>query len=234
MITEIVIVVPVHGRPQNAAAVYTSHQGASEVPGRFVFVCSPDDCASIDACKATGSDLLIADWLSGPADFARKVNHAYRETEEPWLFQAADDVRFQPGWDTAALACAEATGALVVGTQDGGNPMVKAGRHSTHTLIARSYCDQPGASWDGPGTVFSEAYDHQWTDVELVELAKARGVWAFAHDSHVLHDHPLWVGRAGLEEPTYRKGAAHAREDQRLYVRRSRSWRGKRLVAGAS
>lgn len=221
----LVTICPVLSRPQNAAPAYASYQAASQVPGRFVFVCSPDDRATIDACMATGADVAIADWLPGPGDFARKVNHAYRETVEPWLFQAADDVRFQPGWDTAALACAEATGAFVVGTQDDGNPSVKAGLHSTHTLIARSYCDFPGASLDGLGTVFSEAYDHQWTDVELVELAKARGVWAFAHGSHVLHDHPLWVGRERLAEPTYRKGAARAREDQRLWLRRRRALR---------
>lgn len=225
----IAVLVPVLARPQNAAVVVESFLAARSVQSRLEFICTVGDDAQIEACSQWYDEpigIFMHDEPAGRANFAKKINYAYRETVEPWLFQAADDVRFQPGWDTAALACAEATGALVVGTYDGGNPSVKAGRHSTHTLIARSYCDQPGASLDGPGLVFSEAYDHQFCDVELVELAKARGVWAFAASSHVLHDHPLWVGRERLAEPTYRKGAARAREDQRLWLRRKRALGG--------
>lgn len=236
VVSEIVVVVPVLGRPQKAAVVAESHEAARRFPSWLVFVCSPDDEDQIQACRRAtrwengGGDVLIADFPPGPGDFARKVNLAYRATSQPWIFQAADDVLFDPGWDTALLAKAEATGALVVGTQDCGNPSVKRGEHSTHTLIARSYIDDPGASMDGPGSVFSEAYGHQYCDVELVELAKARGVWAFAHDAIVRHEHPFWVGRDRLDE-TYRRGMAQSRADARVYAQRRRLWRGLRSRA---
>jgi hypothetical protein len=201
----------------------------------WVFMCSSGDDDEIAACKKLGWTITM-DEPAGRGDFARKMNHAYLLAADhcfDWIFQAADDVRFQPGWDTALLNCAEKTGALVIGTQDGGNPSVKAGRHSTHTLIARSYIDSPGASWDGPGTVFSEAYSHQMCDVELVELAKARRVWAFCAKARVLHEHPLW-NRSVPTDATYAKGATGIRADQRLYLQRSRSWRGKRLALPAS
>ena len=156
-------------------------------------------------------------------DYLRRVKLAAELTDEPWVFQAADDVRFEPGWDEALIRCAEQTGALVIGTQDGGNPTVKAGRHSTHTLIARSYIEDPGASMDGPGTAFSTAYGHQWCDTELVELAKHRGVWAFCHEARVTHLHPFWVGREGMDD-TYRLGLSTSRTDARIYMRRQRMW----------
>ncbi len=226
----ICVVVPCLGRPQNAQPLADSLAAATTLPYRLVFVCSPGDDAQIDACEATGADVWVAGWPAGHGDFAKKVNLASYSSDEPWLFQAADDVRFQPGWDTALMACHDRTGALVIGTQDGGNPEVKRGRHSTHTLVARSYVDDPGASMDGPGTVFSEAYGHQYCDLELVEVAKRRGVWAFCHEARVIHQHPYWV--KGVEtDATYHKGFDAARLDRLIYARRTVMW--KRIRARA-
>ncbi len=221
----IAVIVPVLGRPQNAQPLANSLAAATTVPYRLVFVCSIGDEEQSVACQQTGVDVLHAPWKSGHADFAKKVNLAYREMTETWLFQAADDVRFEPGWDRALLECHERTGALVIGTQDGGNPEVKRGRHSTHTLIARSYIDDPGASMDGAGTVFSEAYGHQYCDLELVEVAKRRKVWAFCDEARVTHEHPFW-NRDVPRDDTYRKGMDASRHDRVIYARRGRMWRG--------
>ncbi len=223
----IVVVCPVLARPHNAAPLAASLAANTTLPHRLVWVVSGHDEPQFNACKAAGGDIHLGDFFPQPGDFARKMNLAADGTDEPWLFQAADDVRFEPGWDTALMECAEQTGALVIGTQDGGNPTVKAGKHSTHTLIARSYIEDPGASMDGPGSVFSEAYGHQWCDTELVELAKSRGVWAFCHDSRVTHLHPFWKGRDLLDD-TYRRGLASSREDARTYMRRSKLWTARR------
>jgi hypothetical protein len=220
----IAVVAPVLARPQNARPLADSLAAATALPYRLVFVCSPGDTEQIRACQTTDADIRIANWEPGHADFARKVNLAYRETDEPWLFQGADDIRFEPGWDTALLACHERTGAVVIGTQDGGNPSVKRGKHSTHTLIARSYIEDPGASMDGPGTVFSEAYGHQYCDLELVETAKARKVWAFCDESRVIHEHPFW-NRDVPRDSTYWKGFDAAKLDRLIYARRGRMWK---------
>ena len=221
----IAVVVPVLGRPQNAQPLADSLNYATTCDYTLVFVCSPDDKEEIAACiQATPFHgyVMVADWQPCPGDFARKVNLAYAETDADWIFQAADDVTFQPGWDTALLACHERTGALVIGSNDDANPTVKRGHHSTHSLIARSYIDDPGASMDGPGTVFSTAYAHAYCDNELVQLAKHRGVWAWAGDSHVTHHH--WVWGTAPKDETYERGAASMREDGRIYQQRSRMW----------
>ncbi len=218
----IVVVVPVLGRPDNAQPLADSLTSSS--PGvRLVFVVSPGDDAQRQACLGTGADVVEATWPAGHADFARKINHVYRLTTEPFVFQAADDVEFRPGWDDAVLRIAEDTGAGVTGTNDLANPVVKQGRHATHSLIRRSYIDSPGASADGPGSVFSEAYGHAFVDNELVELAKTRNQWAFAEESHVWHRH--WVWGTAEKDATYLKGAESFAADSRLFGQRRRGWR---------
>lgn len=222
------VIVPVLGRPGNAGPVAANLAAVTDSDYRLVFVCSPGDTEQIRACEDTYADTLVLADPPAPGDFARKVNEAYRLTDEPWIFQAADDVRFEPGWDAALMRHAGETGALVIGTQDGGNPTVKQGRHSTHTLVARSYADDPGASMDGAGTVFSEAYGHQHCDTELVELAKARGVWSFCGEARVTHLHPLWSGRGLRADATYERGQSTSSQDARVYRQRSRLWTGVR------
>jgi hypothetical protein len=222
-VTEIAVVVPVLGRPGHAQPLADSLAAATTVSYRLVFVCSPLDVEQQLACLATGADVLVTDWVSGRGDFAMKINAAYRATSEPYLFQAADDVRFHPHWDVEALAAITAGGGYgVCGTNDDANPSVKAGLHSTHSLIARWYIDECGASADGPGSVFAEAYWHQWCDVELVELARLRGCFTFAARSVVAHAHPIW--KTADDDATYRKGALHVRDDQRLFQQRRRAW----------
>lgn len=221
---ELVVLVPVLGRPQNAAPLVESFIEGRTVESHLIFICTPGDDAQISACFRTGRAVLVMDWEAGPGDFARKINWAFRNTSEPFLFQAADDVVFCPGWDREALYVADLHGAGVVGTNDHGNPTVMRGHHSTHTLIRRAYVEEVGGSLDGPGFVFHEGYGHQWVDTELVELAKYRGEWAFAADSAVCHEHPFW-DRTVPDDATYRKGQASASADRRLYLERSAQWK---------
>lgn len=221
--TEIVVVVPVLGRPGHAQPLADSLAAATTVSHRLVFVCSPGDDAEIEACLATGADVLVTDWEPGRADFARKVAYAKEQTREPYLFQAADDVFFHPLWDVEALAAITADGGYgVCGTNDHANPLVQRGQHSTHSLIERGYIDECGASADGPGTVFSQAYWHQWCDNELVALAVQRGCFTFAERAVVSHVHPIW--RTAPDDDTYRRGALHAAEDAQIFQERRRLW----------
>lgn len=220
--TEIVVICPVLGRPQNAQPFVDSLCESGSDTG-LVFVCSPGDEDQIAACQETGMDMEIAPWMPEHGDFAKKINYATFElTTNRFIFQGADDIEFTPGWDTAALETIESGEFGVCGTNDTANPMVRAGYHSTHSLIRRSYAEQCGASWDGPRTVFSEAYSHNWCDNELVELAKFRGCWSFAFGSIVRHRHPIW-GTAEWDE-TYEKGAADERTDRDRFLARQKLW----------
>lgn len=220
---ELVVVVPVLARPRNVEPLVASYDSARTVSSRLLFVCSPDDARQIQACEKAAVGFIVAEFAAGSGDFARKINLAYSLTVEPFIFQAADDVDFQPGWDAEALSVAETLGVGVVGTNDDGNPAVMRGDHSTHSLIRRAYVDEHGGSLDGPGVVFHPGYGHQFCDTELVELAKSRGEWGFAADAVVRHHHPFWDRRVRTDA-TYRKGLSTGAADRRLYQQRSRRW----------
>ncbi len=215
---DLLLIIPVLGRPARARPLYESASQATDVPHRILFVCSPNDLEQTHACVATGADVELVPWEAGWGDWARKVNLAYRISDEPWLFLGADDLCFCEGWASKALARAADFG--VVGTNDLGNPRVLRGEHSTHPLVRRSYADEHGTI-DGPGVVCEE-YDHQFVDDELVETAKARGAWTFAEDAWVEHLHPYF--QKGMADATYAKATRNTLADRKLFRERRKLW----------
>ena len=210
------VLVPVLNRPHNAHKVAESLK-VTKTDYRLLFICSEGDHRQIAESRRYG-DVLVVDWRPGKADFARKINTAFCETDGEWVFQGADDVIFYAGWDENALRTAERRGKRVIGTNDLHNPSVKRGKHSTHTLFARSYIEEHGGTLDGTGTVFCELYDHQYVDVEFIEVAKRRREFIHCHASIVEHFHPHW-GNAE-RDPTYKKAMRSTMQDRKLYLRR--------------
>lgn len=211
---DVAVLVPVMGRPHNAMPFMESLRASTGL-ARVYPIAHSDDTETIDAWDKAGATAVC----TGPArTFAEKVNHAAGLTTEPWLFLAGDDVRFLPGWLDHAQHVARTQGATVVGTNDLGNPRVTAGHHATHLLIARSYVDTVGVSWDGPGIVAHEGYRHQFVDDEIVTAAKQRGVWAMAIGSRVEHLHPDWDKAA--DDEVYRLGRSSQDTDRTLFRER--------------
>jgi hypothetical protein len=227
------VIVPVMRRPQNAEPFMRSLRASTGLATVYVLG-DPDDEATLDAWAAAGADYVSADgsaWPGRTGTFAEKINVGARwavalagrveskSPPEPWLFLTGDDVRFHPGW----LDHAQATAGdryHVIGTNDLANPRVLAGEHATHLLVRRSYVDEVGASWDGPGVVAHEGYRHWFVDDEIVTAAKLRGAWAMALGSRVEHLHPLW-GTAAADE-VYALGQSHAAADRALFEARLR------------
>jgi hypothetical protein len=145
--------------------------------------------------------------------FAQKVNDVYRQTEAPWLLLVGDDVEFIHGWLDAALTVAREAGAQVIGTNDGG--LQARGEMSPHPLVSRTYVDERGASWDGPGVVAHEGYRHNYVDREILQAAQERGVYAFASGSLVRHLHH-GLGIANVDS-TYEVGTMHLQADKALW-----------------
>ncbi len=217
------ILVPVLGRPQNAQPLVDSIRATTSVEHEIHFLCSHGDEQQIAASFVIDySTVHIMLFPAGRHDYPRKINAGYRETIAPWLLLAADDLDFQPGWDTEALRVAEETGAGVIGTNDCANPSVKKGLFSTHPLVRRTYIDEQGGSLDGPGVLLHEGYDHNMTDVELCELAQARQQWAFAADARICHRHPGF-GTAP-QDATYLKGRRFLARDRQTFKARQQQW----------
>lgn len=200
----VTVIVPVLNRPQNAEPFMDSLHASTD-RAKVIAVCSNE--ADGVAWATVGAWAPVIPKVSYP----EKANYVLRYAQRPYVFLCGDDVRFHRGWLEAALAA----DADVVGTNDLGNPRVMAGEHGTHLLIRRSYIEERGASWDGPGVLCHEGYRHWFVDDEIVQVAKQRGVWASATDSIVEHLHPTW-GKAPDDE-TYALGESFRERDLELF-----------------
>lgn len=219
---EILIAIPVLGRPHRAQAVYDSAHKATDVTHEILFLVSPGDRKQLHVCQATGASTWVVPWPAGHGDYARKINAALDwPGEARWIFCGADDLEFQHGWASAAIALGYGDELGVVGTNDGANPRVKAGRHATHSLVRRSYALECGTI-DEPGKILHEGYDHQFCDDELVATARSRDCWGFAANAKVDHLHH-YFGTAPIDD-TYIKGQRSLRADQALFHARRSLW----------
>lgn len=215
------MLVPVLGRPQNAQRLVDSFRAFSSPMDEIHFLCSPGDDAQIEAALQTRENVLIMSFPAGRADYARKMNFGYANTERPFLFLGSDDIDFTAGWADRAFARME--GKAVVATNDLANSQVKRGQFGTHCLVRRSYVDEQGATAEmTPGVLMHEGYDHNFVDRELCHLAEHRGLYAFAKDSIVKHRHPLW--RTAPDDDTYKRGIANFHADRKLFYSRSHLW----------
>lgn len=224
---DVCIVVPVLKRPHRVKPLLENIAASTpEGSYRVLFVATPYDAKQLEALGRNLTDYLITPWEGGPGDYARKINYGYKHSTEPLIFTGADDLNFHPGWLEAAKAKMK-PGIGVVGTNDEGNPAVKRGLASTHSLIKRSYADL-GGSVDASHMIYCEEYPHQFCDNELVETAKARGAFAFARNSVVTHLHPHW--NKGEQDEVYAIGDQALEPSRRVYHQRQKLWRGKRLA----
>lgn len=214
----VAILVPVLNRPHRIRPLLESIDRATPAPHRTLFIADAGDPVELRALEAAGAQTLVVERRR--RSWACKINAGFAATDEPFLFAGADDLDFHPGWLEACLA-ALVPPAEVVGTNDLLNPRVISGEHATHFLFTRAYIDRCGTI-DERGKVLHEGYLHDWVDDEFVSTAKARGVFAHAHDAVVEHLHP-WARKAPMDE-TYRYGRRWRLDGRRLFRARRHLW----------
>lgn len=214
------ILIPVLNRPHRVAPLLENIKATTPEPHEVVFIATRWDHGQVDALEQSGARyVLVAPEHEG---YANKINvGAWTITTAGHVFTAADDLIFHDGWLGTALA-RMVDGIDVVGTNDLHNPRVLAGTHSTHSLVRRSYVEDPGAVIGHPGRLLCEEYEHAFCDDELVGTAQHRGVFAMAMDSHVEHMHPYFES-APLDD-TYRKGMASIAHDEAVHDARKHKW----------
>ena len=212
----VAVIIPALNRPQNVAPLVESFNATQKGVATCYFVCDDDDTEQIEAVRAAGAEVLPA---TRGSTFAQKVNAGYEQTTEPWLFVCGDDVKFHKGWIDAARKLSDKFD--VIGTNDHpdgtGNPRVASGSHADHFFIRRAYADEYGASLEYD--IANEAYKHFYTDVEIVELAKARRTFTPCLASLVEHMHPD-LGKAEVDD-IYRKGWSQREHDEKEWRKRA-------------
>lgn len=216
------VLIPTVGRADRLASVAANIHDATEVEHRVVFILEEDDHDSWKAYLTESGTIRIPN--AHEPNYAGACLTGYEQSDAPYLFCGADDLRFHRGWDHHALATMTALPHLrVVGTNDLCNPYVSAGMHSTHSLVDRRYLDEVGGTVDaGPGSFLPTCYTHQFTDTEFIGTAKMRAVFAPCMDSVVEHLH--WSLGLTPEDATTAKTIAHLDDDGRLYDERKDLW----------
>ena len=216
------ILIPTVGRADRLAQVAANIHDATEVEHRVVFILEEDDHDSWKAYLTESGTIRIPN--AHEPNYAGACLTGYEQSDAPYLFCGADDLRFHKGWDHAALATMTALPHLrVVGTNDLCNPYVSAGMHSTHSLVDRRYLDEVGGTVDaGPGSFLPTCFQHNYTDTEFIGTAKMRAVFAPCMDSIVEHLHH-GSGKSTYDE-TYAKGDSHMSDDSALYDERRDLW----------
>lgn len=211
------ILIPVLGRPHRVEPLIENIAASTSVPYRLLFLCSKGDDAEITAVRNSGADFLMLDWPPAKGQYAKKINMGYLFTTEPWLLLAADDIHFHIGWAEIALGAA-GDRFHVIGFNDKMNYFVRQGLLATHSLIRRSYVDDPGASLEGPGSIYYEGYNHNFVDCELSVLARDRGVFKYVRAATLEHLHPL--SKRAEMDTTYEAGLADFEVDRATFVER--------------
>lgn len=218
----IVLCIPVLRRPHRVQPLIDSIEAATSEAHRTLFIVSPGDDDEIAAIKDAGAEFIETPEAFTFADYALKINLAYRATWEPLLFLGADDLQFHEGWFEKAYEKL-APGVGVVGTNDLGNRRVIRGQHATHSIVTRDYIDRHGTI-DEPHKVLHEGYLHNWVDTEFVQTAQHRGAYVHAHESIVEHLHPHWKPEVPLDS-TYEHGLSGFERDRRVFAGRLPLWR---------
>ena len=211
------ILVPVLRRPHRVKPLMDSIKRATP-DARVVFITDPGDYE--EHCAIAVERTPKTTVLTTGGNYAHKINRGFEHCSERLLFLGADDLEFHPGWLEACVEKLE-EGADVVGTQDLCNPAVIRGEHATHFLVMRDYVELLGTI-DEAGKILHEGYEHEYVDNELIETAKARGVYAFANDAVVEHLHPL-VGKAPTDE-LYDRMPARMKTGKAVYDKRRHLW----------
>lgn len=207
------IFIPTFGRADQISSVYENCLESTDEPIKIYFILEKKDILSIAVCEMLKYNFIIN---TGAPKYSACINTAFKQTDEPLFFCAADDLDFQKDW--LKIAKSKLSDQIrVVGTNDLLNNFVALGVHATHFLVKRSYIDKQTGTIDQSFPVLYE-YDHNYTDTEFIGTARFRNAFAPCLESVVKHVH------ANRDETT-EKTLRNASLDAQLYHSRKHLWR---------
>jgi glycosyltransferase involved in cell wall biosynthesis len=214
------IIVPTLGRPQALAPlIYSIRTTTPRDHYEIVFVLDHGDIKSHQALRSFQHDIRV---VSASGTYPQKINHGYDESVGDLILPTADDVRFHSDWYELTVEEFGTNWVCVLGTNDL-SPATEDGEHVTMPIVRRSYIEDPGAVLGERGSVFNEAYHHNFVETELWQLARYRKVTRWSKEIVIEHLHPDWGKRE--EDATDQKGMrSNFDEDAALFYERAAAW----------
>lgn len=207
------ILVPTLGRHERLESLMRSiHECTRETHHVYVMV-EPKDTATCETVRAFDDDDRVTVHVGEYGSYVNSTNFGFHVSTELFVFAAADDVVFTPGWDVKAFEVMRRP-IRVVGIDQGN------GRQDCFFLVDRRYIVRYGTI-DEPGQFYHPGYVSQYCDTEFVDTAKMRGVWS---DSKAKIEHQHWtLGKSSMDD-TYRIAVDNTAADRGLYWSRMRLW----------
>ena len=194
---------PTYKRPHKVQEVATNIEQTTKTPYKLYFGCEPEDLESIEACRATGHEVIINKYSGG---YSNTIQTIYEQTKEPVAFHANDDFLFLNGWDVPAMEYFKKhPEIMMLGAHDG----TSHPSYSTIQFVRRKYIEEQSGVVDIPNRVFYP-YNHNYQDTEFTRTAVMRGVWAKLENPCIEHR------RFGHDE-TYEKNNATFSLDGDIY-----------------
>ena len=222
MTSEVAIVIPTMGRtrllfPLAWNIAKTTPAGIFQI----YFVINTDDALTQHAVLGIAGPVHMV--LTEQHGYPAAVNAGVRHSAERLIAIVNDDVKFHDGW-WDGLRKVLTPLVSVVATNDL-SPHTENGDACTQPVVKRDYIELHGGAWGEPGVAMHEGYYHNFSETELFDLAKSRGVATFAPECVIEHLHPDWE-KAEVDD-TYRAGSKRPggwEHDQALYLERAALW----------
>lgn len=184
-----------------------------------IYVCHETDTKSQEWLRDKGIDPVID--LQPPSG-VNATNAGYWEATADWVVIGQDDFVWHEGWLDEALSVQEETGAKVIGFNDGYDK--RNFEHSVGWLVDREFVEDFSLAVGFPNVIFFPHYKKNFSDNELCDTARDRGVWAYAKNAILEHMHPSF--NKADNHPTYTNLDAHLSVDRELYDSRKHLWGG--------
>lgn len=219
---EIAIVIPTMGRAKKLFPLawniaQTTPAGIFEI----YFVVNNEDAPTYHVVQ--GMEGPVRAVLTEKRGYPKAVNVGFHASTEELVAIVNDDVKFHEGW-WEGLQPALTYQASVIATNDL-SPHTEGGNACTQPIVRRDYIEMHGGAWGEPGVVMHEEYIHNFSETELYDVARSRGVAGYAPECVIEHVHPDW-GKAEIDD-TYLAGSKRPggwEHDHMLYNERSVRW----------
>jgi glycosyltransferase involved in cell wall biosynthesis len=205
------ICLPTRNRPHRLEALMANLLQTTPEP--FTFYAAVTDEESQEILQRVMPSSLV---MLTPARWTaiQRAQFLYDHTRgEDYVFLAADDYLFHPGWLPPALAMmAQVDGVVTIndlfdGEQVGAGPM-----------FSRNYISTCSGVFDEPNVLQHRGYHHGYADIETIQTAIERGRFAWCRDGIVEHLR-YNSGKPGACEydETYRDLEEHYSTDLELF-----------------
>lgn len=208
------ILIPSLNRPQRLPALVTNLHATTRFPHKLHFAISDDESARV--LTELGEDFVVDSGHPPDSTFASRVNRLYAMTDEPFCYLVGDDDEHLPAWDVHMLACMSDPSTQLVVSQC--NHMA---------LMTRHYIETHSGCVDIPNVICAP-YGHNFVEIELVSVAKMRGVATWCQVPTVIHHRHVGNGDCCVgdfeHDETYQRGDDGFAADDLLYQQREAAY----------